>query len=166
MLAPTDPDIEANIKFLNSNIIDKIPEPDRGFLESLLYQFHNLFSLKTQLWICFWLLLLTAVLVSSCFYITGNKRLWLIYISVLFALLLIVNSFSAGAKIYQSENVKYAVVLSPSLDAKNEPDGHKILFTIHEGTKFRIRKSMEGWSLVSLPNGVSGWVENKDLGKI
>ena len=34
---------------------------------------------------------------------------------------------------------------------------------MHEGTKFH-QKDRGRWSLVSLPNGVSGWVENKDLG--
>jgi len=69
-------------------------------------------------------------------------------------------------KIFQSEKVGYAILLEPSADAKNEPDGAKIIFSAHEGTKFLIRKSLEGWSLVSLPNGLSGWVENKALGKI
>ena len=73
---------------------------------------------------------------------------------------------SIGFKIYESEKVAYAIVLTASLDARNEPDGATVLFTAHEGTKFRIRKTVDDWALVSLPNGVSGWVERKALGII
>lgn len=165
-LSPSDPDINANIKYINSNIADKIPDPERGFIETVLWQLHVLFSLKTQLWICFWLLMSIAVLVSTSLYTRGNSRLWFIYISVLLTLFLFVNGISTGIKIYMSENISYSVVLFPSIDARNEPDGHKVLFTAHEGTKFIVRKTIDQWSLVSLPNGISGWVENKDLGKI
>jgi hypothetical protein len=165
-LSPSDPDINANIKYLNSNIADKTPDQERGFIETVLWQLHVLFSLKTQVWICFWLLMSISVLVSISLYIRGNSRLWSIYISVLLSLFLAVTGISTGIKIYNSENVSYSVVLSPSIDARNEPDGHKVLFTAHEGTKFLVRKSIDQWSLVSLPNGISGWVENRDLGKI
>jgi hypothetical protein len=37
------------------------------------------------------------------------------------------------------------------------------LFTAHEGTKFRVRKRSDTWWLVSLPNGVSGWVKSDAL---
>jgi SH3-like domain-containing protein len=57
-------------------------------------------------------------------------------------------------------------VLVNSVDARNEPNGNKVLFTAHEGTRFRIRKEMADWYLVSLPNGVSGWIEKESVGKI
>jgi hypothetical protein len=41
-----------------------------------------------------------------------------------------------------------------------------VLFTAHEGVKFTIRKILGNWSLVSLPNDVSGCIENEALGKI
>jgi hypothetical protein len=73
---------------------------------------------------------------------------------------------SVGVKIYAAENISSAIVLSPSLDAKNQPDGNKVLFTVHEGTKFRIRKIIGDWALVSLPTGVSGWVQMSSIGVI
>ncbi|NLG17858.1 MAG: hypothetical protein GX556_11045 [Fibrobacter sp.] len=165
-LAPGDQDITTNIRFVNSNIVDRIQEPQRGFLENIIWQMHILLSLKAQLWLSFCLLFAISVLISSCFYLSGNARLWLIYLSVLLALCLSLVGLSMGFKIYELEKVSYAIVLSPSTDARNQPDGNKILFTAHEGTKFRIRKTEGAWSLVNLPNGFSGWVENKDLGKI
>jgi tetratricopeptide (TPR) repeat protein len=165
-LDPADRDIAANVKFIASNIVDRVPEPERGFIETILRQLHILMPLSVQLWFCFGLLLLIALLMSGALYIRGTTRLWLIYVSSLLSLILLLSGLSMGVKIYQAEKVGYAILLDASADAKNEPDGAKIIFSAHEGTKFLIRKSLEGWSLVSLPNGLSGWVENKALGKI
>ena len=71
-------------------------------------------------------------------------------------------SLSAGIKIYQAENLNEAVVVRAVVDARNQPNGPTIIFTAHEGTKFRIRQTEGAWVLCSLPNGVSGWVE-RDL---
>ena len=165
-LNPTDNDIAANVKFTASNIVDRVPEPDRGFIETMLWQLHVLMPLRIQLWFCFALLLAVSLLAAAALFSGGNRRLWLIYASALIALVLCSEGLSMGIKIYDAETSTYAILLEPSVDAKNEPDGAKRLFTAHEGTKFQIRKTVEGWSLVSLPNGASGWVENKDLGKI
>jgi tetratricopeptide (TPR) repeat protein len=165
-LDPADKDIAANVKFLESSIVDRVPEPQRGFLDSVFWQLHILLPLSLQLWLCFALLLVIALLASAALYLRGTTRLWLIYAASLLSLVLLLSGLSMSIKIYQSEKVGYAILLEPSADAKNEPDGAKIIFTAHEGTKFLVRKSLEGWSLVSLPNGLSGWVENKALGKI
>ncbi len=165
-LDPNDPDIAANIRFIQSNLVDRVPEPERGFIDIVLWKLHTLLSLKTQLWIS--LVLWYAIWFALCWslFASHNVRLWIIYLSVLGGLLLTALGVSIGVKIYESEKATYAVVLDPSVDAKNEPDGTTVLFTIHEGTKLRIRKTVDEWFLVSLPNGVSGWVERKSVGKI
>lgn len=165
-LAPDDDDIAANIRFIQSNIIDRVPEPERGLLDTILWKLHIFLPLKTQLWVAFAILCCISLGISLSFFAPRNQRLWLIYLSVLFGLLFLATGSSIGYKIYQTENVSYAIVLSTSIDAKNEPKGTTIRFTAHEGTRFRIRKMMDDWALVSLPNGLSGWVERKHLGII
>ena len=165
-LDPADRDVAANIRFVSSAIVDRVPEPQRGFLETVFWRLHILMPLRLQLWFCFGLLLVISLLTASALFTQGNNRLWLIYLSTLLGIILFAGSLSTGIKIYDAEKSAYAILLEPSIDAKNEPEGNKILFTAHEGTKFQIRKSVEGWSLVSLPNGVSGWVENKALGRM
>ncbi|MBD3321028.1 MAG: tetratricopeptide repeat protein [Chitinivibrionales bacterium] len=165
-LSPGDRDIIANIKFANANVVDRVPEPERGFLETVLWRLHTLFSLNRQLWLVFWMLLLLSIMFSLGLFVSGNIRLWIIYLGSLLALLVTVNGISLGYKIYQAENVTYAVVLDRSVDALNQPNGSKVLFTAHEGIKFRIRKQLDDWVLVSLPNGVSGWVRLDGMRKI
>lgn len=163
---PDDPDINANIRFLQSNIIDRVPEPERGFIENTLWRLHIFLPLTKQLWVALALLTLISLLVVMSLYTPRNIRLWLIYLSALSTLLFALLGSSIGIKIYQAEKSAYAIVLSSATEAKNEPNGTTTLFTAHEGIKMRIRKSVDAWSLVSLPNGVSGWIANKDLGKI
>lgn len=165
-LDPQDPDIVSNIRYIKANIIDKTPEQERGFLENLLWHLHIFFPLKTQLWILFSLFLIVSLFLSFSLYFSGNGRLWLIYLSVLLSLMIVITGISTTVKIYELEKLSYAILLTPSSEARNEPDGSKVLFTAHEGTKFQIRKINGSWALVSLPNGVSGWIELKKLGKI
>jgi tetratricopeptide (TPR) repeat protein len=165
-LDPTDNDIAANIKFVSSNIVDRVPEAERGFIETMLWQLHIFIPLRIQLWFCYALLFAVSLLAAAALFSSGNRRLWLIYSAALMVLMLGISGLSTGIKIYDAEKNAYAILLEPSADAKNEPDGVKVLFTAHEGTRFQIRKTVEGWSLVSLPNGASGWVENKYLGRI
>lgn len=165
-LAPNDPDILANIRFANSVLIDRIPVPQQTFFGAILFRLHTLFPLNTQLWLLFFLLLALCILFSAGLYASQNARLWIIYLSSLLVLATCALGASAGVKIYSSERAGYAIVLVPSLDAKNEPNGNKLIFTVHEGTKFRLRKSLGEWSLVSLPTGMSGWVLTSSLGKI
>jgi tetratricopeptide (TPR) repeat protein len=165
-LAPNDADILGNIRFANSVLIDRIPMPQQTFFGAILFRLHTLFPLNIQLWILFFLLLALSALFSAGLYASPNARLWIIYLSSLLLLATCALGASAGVKIYSSERAGYAIVLVPSLDAKNEPNGNKLIFTVHEGTKFRVRKTIGEWSLVSLPTGMSGWVLTASLGKI
>ncbi len=165
-LSPTDPDVHANIRFARLNIIDRVPEPQRSFFETVLWRLHIQFSLQSQIWILFGCLLFLSLSFAFGLFTSHNIRLWLIYSGSICVIIAASLSLSIGMKIYTAEEKQFAVVLEKSIDAKNQPDGNKILFTVHEGTKFHIKKSVDNWSFVSLPNGVSGWVESTALGKI
>ncbi len=163
---PKDADISANLRFAQLNIVDRIPMPARSFFNHLSWRLHTLFSLNSQLWILFFCLLFLSLSFAFGLFVSHNVRLWLIYIASLCILIGGLLSISVSIKIYDAEKKQFAIVLEKTVDAKNQPDGNKVLFTVHEGTKFQIKKSFDNWCFVSLPNGVSGWVENDTLGKI
>ncbi len=168
-LAPNDPDIEANINFITSIIVDRQvgnEARESDFLTSVLYGIHTLLPLNIQLTVVCGLLFALAIVASVMLMKRGLARLWLAYGAALCALLIIVIGTSVGYKIYALESKQYAIILSASIDAKNQPSGNQTLFTAHEGTKLQIRKTVGEWSLVSLPNGASGWVTTNALGKI
>ncbi|GBU21340.1 hypothetical protein R80B4_01229 [Fibrobacteres bacterium R8-0-B4] len=168
-LSPGDPDIEANINFIKSIIVDRQTGDERqeqDFLTSVLYGVHTLLPLKTQLITLCALLFILSIIASAMLMKRGLTRLWLAYGAAICALLIITVGTSAGYKIYALESNQYAIILTASVDAKNQPSGSQTLFTAHEGTKLQIRKTVGGWSLVSLSNGASGWVTTESLGKI
>ncbi|MCL2182456.1 MAG: BatD family protein [Chitinispirillia bacterium] len=167
VLDPADADIRTNINFIKSVIVDRLAdegEPD--FMTAVLHNIHTLLPLNTQLIIVCALLFALALFGSLMLMRRGLARLWLAYGAVLCVLLIAVVGSSAGYKIYTIESRQYAIVLIPSLDAKNQPQGAQTLFTAHEGTKLRVSKTAGDWSLVSLPNGSGGWVVTASLGKI
>jgi tetratricopeptide (TPR) repeat protein len=165
-LAPNDPDILANIKFVQSTLVDRLPPPEQSFIEAVLRYLHNLISLNAQLWLVFFLLLALSILFAVALYAPANLRLWIIYISSILLFATACCSVSMGIKIYSNATVLEAIALSPSIDAINQPNGGKILFTVHEGTKFRVLKQLGDWSLVGLSTGVSGWMPTSSLGII
>jgi len=165
-LAPGDPDIEANLLFVNKHLADRPPMPERSFIESVFWRLHILFTLNAQLWLLWAVLVALAILFSAGLFVSRNVRLWFIYLGCLGAGAGIFLGVSVGIKIYQAENVRAAIVMERSADALNQPNGSKVLFTIHEGTRVTIRAYQGDWCLVSLPNGVSGWIEGTMLGEI
>lgn len=165
-LSPTDQDILANIRFAQLNIIDRVPEPQRSFFETILWHLHTLFTHNTQIWILLACILFLCLSFALGLFASHNIRLWLIYTAGLCIILSVMLGISIGIKIYDSEKKHYGIVLEKTVDAKNQPAGTKVLFTVHEGTKFQIKKSVDNWIFVTLPNGVSGWVEDDALGRI
>jgi tetratricopeptide (TPR) repeat protein len=163
---PTDPDILANIKFASMNIVDRVPPPEETFLSALFHRFHVLFPVGAQLWILFGLLMLISILFSAGIFASHNIRLWLVYTGALCCIIALFFGISIGVKVYTMEKSADAIVLIKSVDAMNEPNGSKVQFTAHEGTKFHIRQQLNEWSFVSLPNGVCGWVPDSSFGKI
>jgi tetratricopeptide (TPR) repeat protein len=163
-LSPNDPDIRNNIRFVQSTLVDRLPLPEQSFIEAVLRYLHNLISLNGQLWLVFGLMLSLSILFAAGLYASAHLRLWIIYLSSILAFATVSCGVSLGIKIYSNATLKEAVVLSATVDALNQPSGGKVLFTVHEGTKFRIIKQLGDWSLVGLPTGVSGWVPTTSLG--
>ena len=168
ILSPTDADVQANIRFIKSVIVDRSEDAhaESDFITAVLYGIHTLLPLQTQLAVLCALLFALSVFGSFMLVKRGLARLWLGYGAALCTLLILTVGISAGYKIYALESKQYAIILTESLDAKNQPMGDQTLFTAHEGTKVQIRKNMGEWSLVSLSNGASGWVTTASVGKI
>ena len=68
---------------------------------------------------------------------------------------------------YQEEREQYAIIMQPSLILKSEPsESSTNLFVLHSGLKLRILDSDDSWSLVSMPDGNTGWVQTEAIENI
>ena len=165
-LEPNDEDIIANIRFAKANLTDKISEPAVGFFTRALLKVYGVLSLRATTIMVSIMYLLVCLCIILGIFAGYNGRLFSIYIGTVFFLLLLVFGTSLAFKINQYEKIRYAVVLSSVVSVRNEPEGSQTLFSVHEGTKFRIRKRLDNWLLVSLPNGMAGWIAKEDVGEI
>jgi len=165
-LSPSDNDIKANSTFVQSMLADRVPTSPQSFLELVFKRLHTMFSLSAQLWIAGFGLLLLSLLFSAALFAPFYMRLWIIYIASFIVLVTGALGISAAIKIYTNQTVHYAVVLSPTIEALNQPNGPTVLFTVHEGTTLQVRQQVGDWSLVSLPTGTAGWVTTSSLGLI
>lgn len=166
LLAPGDEDIAANLAFARSRLTDKIPEPAQGFVSNALAKAHGAIPINVNVWIVSLLYFVVCGIVVAALFAGRTGRVVSIYSGVVLFAIFLVFGLSLAVKIHDREKKQYAVVLSSSVDALNEPEGRQVLFSVHEGMKFQIRKILGEWALVSLPNGMAGWVRASDLGKI
>ncbi len=165
-LSPTDREVLKNLAFMQTQTVDELPESDNNLIFSFVETIHNAVSLRGQLWFLFLGSLLFVSFLWFILFRKGSHRNWSIYGISGVILLLIVVALSAGTKIYNLENQQYGIILTEKVDASSQPEGTKTLFTIHEGTKFLVRRESTGWLLIGLENGVSGWVNRDSVGII
>jgi hypothetical protein len=96
----------------------------------------------------------------------GMRRALRATLGVLLPLIVVLFGAAAvgGARAGRST---YAVVLADSADGRSAPAaGGTVLFTIHEGLKVELREARPGWLQVTLPNGLTGWIEEGKVERI
>ncbi len=165
---PSDKDIAFNLKFANSKKIDRIQKAEFNPFTRIILFIYNLFSINTLFAFTYFLfLILTASLLFKWFY--KNISLQIInqivfkYAGITFIILL----FLLIIKTNQIKSIQNAIILSSEIKVKSGPSNdYTDIFTLHEGTKVRIRKINKDWILITLPNGYSGWIKKNNLEKI
>ncbi len=166
-LAPDDQDIDANLRFINAQIVDKNPAPENNFLTKLIWAMHNTFSINQGLWIC--LALFTGIFMTAvlCLYAGAGLRAALYTLMVFAGLALCGIAPSLAYKINQQESLQYGIVLKQAVEMFSGPgENFPVLIQVHEGTKFEIVETRGDWVSVKLLNGKGGFVRLSDLGKV
>lgn len=160
-LDPTDPDIQANLNFVNLAITDRIQPLPEFFIESWWRGF--VFSRSLTTWsvigLCCWLLAFALLAVYLYAFRPKVKRAAFYggtaMMTAAFCLLLVAYSQHRIRQDHQG-----AVVFRGKVPVKSAPaENEKTLFVIHEGTKVRIAEQVNDWIKVILPNGNEGWIE-------
>ena len=160
LLAPNNRDIAANLDFLRRQTVDRFEIPEKSFAEQIFDYFQNLIRLETQIIIIIILsFLITAILGFTLF--SPRLRTLKIYTMMILFLITLILGISAGAKYNTKRNTIRGVIMAESINAVNEPRGSKTIFNAHAGTVLNIISSEGNWYFVSLPNGVSGWVQKQ-----
>ncbi|UCE18308.1 MAG: tetratricopeptide repeat protein [Gemmatimonadota bacterium] len=167
-LLPRDEDIKANLEHVKLLTVDKIETPKPGWIAQLIIGLHNLFSL-VEVTVIVWILYITLCLMIVLFILSQSPRMrsTLLHTGAVALALLILTGGSLFFKVRAAESTEIAVVMAPKVDARSGPgDEYTKMFTLHEGTKVKIRQSREGWHLISIPGGTGGWIEAETVERI
>jgi tetratricopeptide (TPR) repeat protein len=167
-ILPRDRDVVANLALANELTVDKLVAGDKVFITRLLTWPARTLSIAELTWITFILYLLTSALVMITIWSrTVGVRKKVLVITLILAILMLLSGTSLIGNIYQQRRVSHAIILSPSTDARSGPGlEYTKIFSVHQGTKIRIRQARQDWYLISLPNGLAGWVPEEVAEKI
>jgi len=165
---PNDEDIKFNLQFVSALKVDKIQSPKYNPFTKVILFIYNIFDVNT-LFIISYILLWIIVGIFIIKWIVKNLQLQDIasrifpYIGILF----IIFTLILIIKIYNTENLKYSIVLSQESEVRSGPGkDYTVIFTLHEGTKVRERNYSGKWTQITLPNGYSGWIKSSDIESI
>lgn len=150
-----------NLNFALKFTRDKQSTENQNFLTTLILSVYNSLSLNILSWI---LLILIAIIAFLWFKLIRKKTMYEITIKFLIVNTAIIAFFFliwCGMRFYHYENNNEAVVLASIVNGYSGPgEDFTKLFTIHEGLIIKLVKQNEGWTQISLPNGLSGWVRS------
>jgi tetratricopeptide (TPR) repeat protein len=159
-LAPSDSDIEFNLKIANLRIVDKFETVPKLFIiewyESVLgFLYSGVWG-----WVSV-ILLWASLLFLALFIISGTPaRKKLLFLLVVLGFIgTVLTSIIAYHSYYNETSREFAIIFSTSIYVKSAPDESSVdLLILHEGTKVEITDKLEDWSEILLENGNKGWV--------
>jgi tetratricopeptide (TPR) repeat protein len=159
-LAPTDEDINYNLRLANLRVIDKVEPIPRLFFINWWNTFLNLFSSAgwavagiVALWI--------AVILGAFFLIAGRILIQRIsfFIGIIMVLFAVLSFIGMYQQLHITEGTQYAIVFSQSVAVKSAPDAQSTdLFVLHEGVKVEFLDTVGEWRKVRLADGKIGWL--------
>jgi tetratricopeptide (TPR) repeat protein len=156
-----DEALEQNLKIARLKIVDKIEPLPVLFLTEWWTTAINAFAFTTIAWLCFGFFGLT--LIWLAIYLLVNRRMFIRLTWITAAVFLILLVLFIG-KIYQFESSQYGIIFTDKISVVGEPTltGQE-LFILHEGTKVKINRSLDGWYEISLADGKTGWIKADGL---
>ncbi len=165
---PRDEDIKTNLEFARLISVEKEDTEKRLNFSVLIQRFLKYFSVNE--WISGFEAVYAILFLSAIILIfSRQERIRQISTKALIVMLpvwFVLGTFT-GIRIYGVVYRKEAVVIEKNIKVHSGPaDSYTLLFNVPEGTKILIHQRRGEWLQVTLPNGYSGWVENRSVGVI
>ncbi len=167
-LDPADEDIQANLKFANQRVSDKLAWPYRSKIALWLDGF--IYGRRPGFWVMFSIFVLFGV----CIFLALNKvlknhfqrRLNHAFIGMSCMAFMVVLIFAGMHHRHLYHNPQ-GIIFSPVVNARSAPDNDGTeVFVLHVGSKVQIEEVRNGWTRIALPNGTEGWVKETDIRSI
>jgi tetratricopeptide (TPR) repeat protein len=158
-LAPRDPDIEANLQFVQLYTADKLERSGRLFILGWADHFAGNFTLWEWLVSAGILLFILAVLACiKVWFARGGQAGWYWLGFGLFLWILTIGG--AARRYHDNYFLERGVVIVAETDVRGGPgDDYTQQYTGHDGLLFIIDRQESDWYLVTFANGIKGWIQ-------
>jgi tetratricopeptide (TPR) repeat protein len=165
-LAPRDPDILANLKFVEQRLgVDEVNTPSRGMQKLLRSAIESRTSSE---WSAYELaaLWLTVLAAGVCIF-APKLRTGFIVIAVACLMWFAVSTFALSYEVIDFRVAPRAIVVTPETEARFAPlSDSTVHFKVVEGTKVAIREDRGQWLFVERADGQQGWVKSDAISRI
>lgn len=161
LIDPSDKDIQFNLEFARTRIVDKENAKNELFIVSWYKSLTRLMDLDS--WAIITIVLFALSMLAIAFYALGKK---LVLRKIGFGLgiaflvcALLAFSFASSQRLSLKAH-DTAIIMTPSVTVKSTPsDSGTDLFIVHEGRKVEILDdTMKEWVEISLSDGNTGWI--------
>ncbi|XXF76513.1 SH3 domain-containing protein [Myxococcaceae bacterium GXIMD 01537] len=159
------PDLEANLALARAKQVDKVvgPATEDPFLLRVVAATDG--QLVAGGFLGAWVLGFALLLLLR--WLRPGRRTWAGVLAAFFLVAALPLGALLAAHAYVHETVHEAVVLSPTLVAREFPRPEaKALFEVHAGLKVRVLEDSGRFVRVRLPNGLEGWMEREGVAEI
>ncbi|MBX5481628.1 MAG: tetratricopeptide repeat protein [Myxococcaceae bacterium] len=100
-------------------------------------------------------------------FLKPGRRTWAAVLSALLLVASLPLGLLLGAHVWVEKNTHDAVVLSPTVQARELPAPNaKVSFEVHAGLKVRLLETEGAFVRIRLPNGLVGWAEKEGLAEL
>ncbi len=163
--APDDPDAQENLDLAGLMVVDRLDVPPDPFPLRMFKRFQNLMTVSQATWMVFFLFIICNLLFSTYILARSPNLAYRALIGGLVTgILVLILGCSVAWRIYDNNHQLEGIVVEEKADVRSGPGNENItVFTVHEGTKVRVRGEANGWYQVSLPNGWNGWLQTSAI---
>ena len=165
LLDPGNDDARVNLQMAQAQTVDKIESITPPVFVTWSNALRDCFSAVTWSWFVIGFFLVFLVCASVYFF--GRKpavRRAGFYLGLLSLVLAAVAWFYAAAQNTRLQYRDHAIVMAPTVTVRSSPaDSGTQLFTLHEGTKVRLRSTLGEWAEIELSDGNVGWLPQSSV---
>ncbi|HEY6160147.1 MAG TPA: tetratricopeptide repeat protein [Bacteroidia bacterium] len=164
-LAPSDEDIQFNLKIAGQRVTDRIEAPSSLFFTAWWENIKMSKTIDQWGWLCVSCILLTFMSFATFWVFSASTIKKYGFWGGLFFLLLTIFTFTL-AEIRYSESVSSseAIIMVDAISVKSSPEEKgKEIFILHSGCKLQVINTNGQWSEIRLANNNVGWVPTSSI---
>jgi len=156
-----DEALEQNLKIAQLKIVDKIEPLPQLFLTLWKDAILDMATINLFAWVCLGFFIIALIFLSLN--IVYSKRIYFRTGIILFSIF-IINLFLLIGKIHKLETENFAIIMDKKVSVVGEPSlsGSEV-FILHEGTKVKINRLLDGWYEIAIADGKTGWIKSHSL---